>query len=65
LNGFENKAKYGAGYGYGYGYGYGSGYSNKSYSNGYHDDDKPKTIFEKIRAKFRKNKFKNKTGLER
>jgi hypothetical protein len=23
FNGFENKAKYGAGYGYGYGYGYG------------------------------------------
>ena len=66
LNGFENKAKYGAGYGYGYGYGYGSGYGygNKTYSNGYHDDDKPKTIFEKIKAKFRKNKFKNKTGLE-
>jgi polysaccharide biosynthesis transport protein len=33
LNGFENKAKYGAGYGYGYGYGYGA------YSNGYHEDD--------------------------
>jgi capsular exopolysaccharide synthesis family protein len=64
LNGFENKAKYGAGYGYGYGYGYGSGYGNKTYSNGYHDDDKPKTILEKIRAIFRKNKFKNKTGLE-
>jgi capsular exopolysaccharide synthesis family protein len=48
LNGFENKAKYGTGYGYGYGYGYG----NKTYSDGYHDDDKPTTIFEKIKAKF-------------
>ncbi len=41
LNGFENKAKYGAGYGYGYGYGYGA------YANGYHEDDKPKNIFVK------------------
>lgn len=41
LNGFENKAKYGAGYGYGYGYGYGA------YSNGYHEDDEPKNIFVK------------------
>lgn len=41
LNGYENKAKYGAGYGYGYGYGYGS------YSNGYHDEEEPRTIFEK------------------
>ncbi len=48
LNGFENKAKYGAGYGYGYGYGYGS------YANGYHDEDKPKTVFDKIVNKFRK-----------
>lgn len=44
LNGFENKAKYGAGYGYGYGYGYGS----NTYSNGYNEDDKPKNILEKI-----------------
>ena len=36
LNGFENKAKYGAGYGYGYGYGYGA------YSNGYHEEDESK-----------------------
>lgn len=41
LNGFENKAKYGAGYGYGYGYGYGA------YSNGYHEEDEAKNIFEK------------------
>jgi len=58
LNGFENKAKYGTGYGYGYGYGHGYGYGNKTYSDGYHDDDKPSTIFERIRAKFSKNKFK-------
>jgi hypothetical protein len=50
LNGFQNKAKYGAGYGYGYGYGYGS----TTYSNGYNDDDKPKSIFEKIIGQFRK-----------
>lgn len=41
LNGFENKAKYGAGYGYGYGYGYGA------YSNGYHEDDESKNILVK------------------
>lgn len=48
LNGFENKAKYGAGYGYGYGYGYGS------YANGYHEEDKPASIFNRIVKKFRK-----------
>jgi len=42
LNGFENKAKYGGGYGYGYGYG------NGNYSEGYHEIEKPKSIFEKI-----------------
>jgi len=52
LNGFQNKAKYGAGYGYGYGYGYGS----TTYSNGYHDDDRPTTILEKIIRKFRKKR---------
>lgn len=36
LNGFENKAKYGATYGYGYGYG--------AYSNGYHEDEKNRSI---------------------
>ena len=50
LNGFQNKAKYGAGYGYGYGYGYGA----TTYSNGYHDDDKPKNIIEKAMGLFRK-----------
>ena len=42
LNGFENKAKYGGGYGYGYGYG------NGNYSNGYHEEEKKKSIFERI-----------------
>ena len=46
LNGFENKAKYGAGYGYGYGYGYGA------YSNGYHEEDAPKNIFIKLYNQF-------------
>lgn len=41
LNGFQNKAKYGYGQGYGYGYSYGS------YSNGYHEDDKPQNFFYK------------------
>jgi capsular exopolysaccharide synthesis family protein len=48
LNGFENKAKYGSAYGYGYGYGYGD------YSNGYHEETKPKGILDKIIKKFRK-----------
>lgn len=50
LNGFQNKAKYGAGYGYGYGYGYGS----TTYSNGYNEDDKPRNVIEKVLDKFRK-----------
>ncbi|WP_395042751.1 polysaccharide biosynthesis tyrosine autokinase [Flavobacterium sp.] len=50
LNGFENKAKYGAGYGYGYGYGYGA------YSNGYHEEDESKNIFIKY-FKLIKNKL--------
>jgi capsular exopolysaccharide synthesis family protein len=52
LNGFQNKAKYGAGYGYGYGYGYG----NSIYANGYTDDNLPKNIFEKIIRKFSKKR---------
>lgn len=48
LNGFENKAKYGAGYGYGYGYGYGA------YSNGYHEEDEARNIFEKVYRNFKK-----------
>ncbi len=50
LNGFQNKAKYGAGYGYGYGYGYGT----TTYSNGYNEEDKPRNFFEKVFGKFRK-----------
>ena len=46
LNGFENKAKYGAGYGYGYGYG--------EYSSGYHEEEKPKGFLEKLIKKIRK-----------
>jgi succinoglycan biosynthesis transport protein ExoP len=46
LNGFENKAKYGGGYGYGYGYG--------AYSNGYHEEVKTESFFEKVVSKFRK-----------
>lgn len=52
LNGFQNKAKYGAGYGYGYGYGYGA----TTYSNGYHEDDKPKNLLEKVMGLFRKKR---------
>jgi capsular exopolysaccharide synthesis family protein len=48
LNGFENKAKYGAGYGYGYGYGYGA------YSNGYHEEDESKNVFVKALKKLTK-----------
>ncbi|WP_304199906.1 polysaccharide biosynthesis tyrosine autokinase [Flavobacterium alvei] len=51
LNGFQNKAKYGAGYGYGYGYGYGT----TTYSNGYNDEDKPKNIVEKVIHKLKGN----------
>lgn len=52
LNGFQNKAKYGAGYGYGYGYGYGS----TTYANGY-TDDTSRNVFEKALRKFtKKNK---------
>lgn len=50
LNGFQNKAKYGAGYGYGYGYGYG----NSTYSNGYNEDDKNRNWLEKVVRKFKK-----------
>jgi polysaccharide biosynthesis transport protein len=53
LNGFQNKAKYGAGYGYGYGYGYG----NTTYANGY-TDDAPKNVVEKIIRKLPKKRKK-------
>jgi capsular exopolysaccharide synthesis family protein len=49
LNGFENKAKYGAAYGYGYGYGYGS----STYSNGYHEEENSKNSLDKIINKFK------------
>lgn len=53
LNGFQNKAKYGAGYGYGYGYGYGS----SLYSNGYHEEEKRTSIWGKILRKFSKERI--------
>ncbi|MBA0884398.1 polysaccharide biosynthesis tyrosine autokinase [Flavobacterium undicola] len=46
LNGFENKAKYGSAYSYGYGYG--------DYSNGYHEEEKPKGLIQKLLKKIRK-----------
>jgi len=52
LNGFENKAKYGAGYGYGYGYGYGA------YSNGYHEEDESNNFFIKTFRSWTKKKLK-------
>ena len=50
LNGFANKAKYGTGYGYGYGYG------NAPYSNGYHEEEKPKNFYERVAQKLLKKK---------
>ena len=50
LNGFANKAKYGTGYGYSYGYG------NAPYSNGYHEEEKPKSIYERVAQKLLKKK---------
>ncbi|MDN3671901.1 polysaccharide biosynthesis tyrosine autokinase [Flavobacterium branchiarum] len=46
LNGFENKAKYGATYGYGYGYG--------NYSNRYHEGVKKVSLLKRIFNKFNK-----------
>jgi hypothetical protein len=46
FNGFENKAKYGAGYGYGYG----------PYSNGYTDEEKPRHFYDAIKKKYKKKK---------
>ncbi|CAM4030710.1 polysaccharide biosynthesis tyrosine autokinase [Flavobacterium weaverense] len=48
LNGLENKAKYGTGYGYGYGYGYGS------YANGYYEEEKSTSVYQKIARKILK-----------
>ena len=50
FNGYENKAKYGAGYGYGSGYGYGYGYG--VYAQGYHDDEEPRNLFQKFYRKY-------------
>lgn len=51
LNGFQNKAKYGAGYGYGGGYGY---YGTGGYANGYHEVDEKKTFLSTILKRFKK-----------
>ena len=48
LNGLENKAKYGTGYGYGYGYGYGT------YANGYYEEEKSASVYQKIAKKIAK-----------
>ncbi|WP_264531363.1 polysaccharide biosynthesis tyrosine autokinase [Flavobacterium sp. N502540] len=44
LNGYENKAKYGAAYGYGYG----------AYANGYHDEEEKRSVWKNILSKFNK-----------
>ncbi|OHT44653.1 polysaccharide biosynthesis tyrosine autokinase [Flavobacterium tructae] len=44
LNGYENKAKYGAAYGYGYG----------AYANGYHDEEEKLSVWKAILSKFSK-----------
>lgn len=46
LNGYENKAKYGAGYGYGYGYG--------AYSNGYHEEERKLGFWKTLLNRFTK-----------
>jgi hypothetical protein len=43
LNGLENKAKYGTGYGYGYGYG--------TYANGYYEEEKAKSVYQRVAHK--------------
>lgn len=47
LNGYENKAKYGAAYGYGYGYG--------AYANGYHEEEIKLGFWKTLFNRFRKN----------
>lgn len=47
LNGYENKAKYGATYGYGYGYG--------AYSNGYHEEEVKSGFWKTLFDRFRKS----------
>ncbi|MBE0390217.1 exopolysaccharide transport family protein [Flavobacterium sp. PL002] len=51
LNGFQNKAKYGAGYGYGGGYGY---YDTGGYGNGYHEVETKKTFLSTLVKRFKK-----------
>ncbi|WP_281231852.1 polysaccharide biosynthesis tyrosine autokinase [Flavobacterium gelatinilyticum] len=46
FNGFENKTKYGSTYGYGYGYG--------AYANGYHEEDKPTSLWGVIQNRLRR-----------
>lgn len=50
LNYFQQKSKYGYGTGYGYGYGYGYG----TYNNGYHEEEKPLGVLDKLMRLFRK-----------
>lgn len=52
LNGLENKAKYGTGYGYGYGYGYGN------YGNGYYEEEKKKSVYQKVAERILKKSKK-------
>jgi len=47
FNGFENKAKYGTAHDYAYGYG--------NYTNSYHVEDKPRTVFDTIRKRIFRN----------
>ncbi len=47
LNGYENKAKYGAVYGYGYGYG--------AYSSGYHEEEPKIGFWKTLLNRFRKS----------
>ncbi|BFM42326.1 tyrosine-protein kinase domain-containing protein [Flavobacterium sp. CFS9] len=44
LNGYENKAKYGAAYGYGYG----------AYANGYHDEEEKRSVWKTVLSKLYK-----------
>tara|TARA_R110002020_G_scaffold188328_1_gene387050 strand:+ start:182 stop:2638 length:2457 start_codon:yes stop_codon:yes gene_type:complete len=50
LNCFRTKGRFGYGYGYGYGYG--------SYGNGYHQDDKDSTLFQRIKNFTKKGRKK-------
>ncbi|NER12189.1 polysaccharide biosynthesis tyrosine autokinase [Leptobacterium flavescens] len=52
LNDYRHKSQYAYGNSYGYGYGYGYG----GYSNGYHEDDKPRSLFKRLSTIFRKKR---------